>query len=310
MSIIKSFYAYDENGRQGDMFYIKHNSDSFTVIDCCMSEENKKKITDEIITQKQGKRIFRFISTHPDEDHICGLEYLDEKIGIVNFYCTENKAKKDDPSISFNCYCKLRDDDKKSFYVYKGCKRKWLNDSDSNEANDCGSSGIHFYWPDKTNDDFKYVQELAEKGMEHNNLSPIFTYAVENNIKVMWMGDIEQDFLEKVKEHISWPEVDILFAPHHGRDSGKVPEDVLKKLNPYIVVIGAAPSKHLNYYPGYNTIKQNSAGDIIFDCCDNKVHVYVSDGDYECDTSFLNDDSNVISDYGYYLGWFTPKGAK
>ncbi len=41
MSIIKSFSVGN-----GDMFYIKHNSDNFTTIDCCMSEENREKITD------------------------------------------------------------------------------------------------------------------------------------------------------------------------------------------------------------------------------------------------------------------------
>ncbi len=30
MSIVKSFSVGD-----GDMFYIEHNSDSFTIIDCC-----------------------------------------------------------------------------------------------------------------------------------------------------------------------------------------------------------------------------------------------------------------------------------
>lgn len=45
--------------------------------------------------------------------------------------------------------------------------------------------------------------------------------------------------------------------------------------DPHIIVIGEAPSKYLNYYSDYNTIKQNSAGDIIFDCCGSKVHMEV-----------------------------------
>ena len=31
------------------------------------------------------KGITRFISTHPDEDHIKGIEAFSEKVGIVNF---------------------------------------------------------------------------------------------------------------------------------------------------------------------------------------------------------------------------------
>ena len=116
--IIKSFAVSDENGEPGDMFYIKHASSNFTIIDCCMTEENQDKISDEIMQEMKGKDITRFISTHPDEDHICGLEYLDNKIGLLNFYCVENEATKPDPSKSFSHYCKLRDDKKKHYYVY------------------------------------------------------------------------------------------------------------------------------------------------------------------------------------------------
>lgn len=50
MSIIKSIAVGN-----GDMFYIKHGSSNFTIIDCNMDEENKKEITDEIIVESEGK---------------------------------------------------------------------------------------------------------------------------------------------------------------------------------------------------------------------------------------------------------------
>lgn len=308
--IIKSFAVTDENGEPGDMFYIKHASSNFTIIDCCMTEENQDEISKEIVEQKKGKDITRFISTHPDEDHICGLEYLDDKINILNFYCVENEATKPNPSKSFVHYCKLRDDQEKHYYVYKGCKRKWMNDNDKNDGKNYGSSGINFLWPDTSDENFKKAQGLAKEGTAYNNLSPIFTYQLKGNITVMWMGDIEQNFLEKIKDQVEWPKVDILFAPHHGRESGKVSNDILKKLDPHIIIIGEAPSEHLNYYQGYNTITQNSAGDIVFECVDNKVHVYVSKSGYRYDTSFLQEEDIQDSDYGTYLGSFIPKGAK
>lgn len=64
MSIIKSFSVGD-----GDMFYIDHNSDNFSIIDCCMDDGNKEAITKEIKDKISKKGITRFISTHPDEDH-------------------------------------------------------------------------------------------------------------------------------------------------------------------------------------------------------------------------------------------------
>jgi len=301
MSIIKSFSVGN-----GDMFYIKHGSDNFTIIDCCMEDDNKETITKEIKKEKAGKGITRFISTHPDDDHFRNLKYLDDQIGIVNFYCVENKAIKDDETEDFQRYCKLRDGEH-HYYLRKDCKRKWMNKSDDERE----SSGINILWPVLDDENFKGVLDTTSTaGTGVNNLSPIITYSVEKNVVSMWMGDMEHDFLERIKEQVSWPQIDILFAPHHGRDSGKVSSDILKKLDPHLIVIGEAPSKYLNYYSGYNTIKQNSAGDIVFDCSGDKVHVYVSNDSYSYDTSFLSDDGAENSAYGNYLGSFTPKGAK
>lgn len=300
MSIIKSFSVGN-----GDMFYIRHNSDNLSIIDCCMDNSNKVSITEEIKEAKDGKEITRFISTHPDDDHFRGLPYLDDQIGIVNFYCVENKAVKEDDTEDFKRYCELRDGEH-HFYISKGCSRKWMNRSDDERD----SSGINILWPVVNNTEFKKVlASAASDGSDVNNLSPVITYSIENNIVAMWMGDMEHDFLEKIKDQVDWPKVDLLFAPHHGRDSGKISADVLKKLDPYIIIIGEAPSKHLNYYAGYNTIKQNSAGDIVFDCSGNRVHIYVSK-DYNYDTSFLSNEKATNNEYGNYIGSFTPREAK
>lgn len=305
MTIIKSFSVTDINGEAGDMFYIRHGSSNFTIIDCCMNEDMKENIVNEIINMRRNKEITRFISTHPDEDHICGLDYLDEKIGILNFYCVENSATKDNESESFNYYCSLRDNTEKHYYVYKGCKRKWMNDNDASDGKNYGSSGINFLWPITSNEDFKAELKKAKDGKAYNNISPVFTYSLNKGVNVMWMGDMEHVFLEKIKSHISWPKIDILFAPHHGRESGKVSEDVLKKLEPSIIVIGEAPSKYLKYYSGYNTITQNTAGDIIFKCENGKVHVYVSNPNYSVD--YLVNENMDDESIGSYIGSFDTK---
>ena len=74
MSIIKSLSVGN-----GDMFYIKHNSDNFSMIDCCMDEDDRENIVKELRREANGKNIRRFISTHPDDDHIRGLQYLNEE---------------------------------------------------------------------------------------------------------------------------------------------------------------------------------------------------------------------------------------
>ena len=86
---------------KGDMFYIKHGSDNFSIIDCCMDDSNKDRIVDELKRESKNKGITRFISTHPDDDHIRGLDYLDNQMSIVNFYCVKNEGTKTLTNIPF-----------------------------------------------------------------------------------------------------------------------------------------------------------------------------------------------------------------
>lgn len=289
MVIIKSFSV-----GEGDMFYIKHGSDNFSVIDCCLSDENREGIVDEILEESKSKGIIRFISTHPDDDHIRGLEYLDNQLHILNFYCVNNQTTKKDETDDFKRYCALRDDSKKSFYIQKGCNRKWMNIGDD----DRGGAGINILWPDISNEDFNDALNKVKNGESPNNISPIIKYSLDNGVTVLWMGDMEDDFMEKIKDELELPKADIIFAPHHGRKSGKIPNDVLKCINPKIVIIGEAPSEDINYYGNYKTITQNSAGDIIFECVTGKVHIYVSNREYKVD--FL--DNEGTNNFNYYIG--------
>jgi beta-lactamase superfamily II metal-dependent hydrolase len=292
MSIVKSISVGN-----GDMFYIKHGSDNFTTIDCCLSDDNKEEIVNELKEESKDKNITRFISTHPDEDHIQRLNYLDDNLPIANFYCVKNEATKSDETDGFKRYVKLRDSDK-VFHVYKGCSRKWMNQT----ADGRGSAGINFQWPITSNPDYKDALEKTKKGESPNNISPIFTYNLQDGAKFIWMGDLENAFMEKIKNSITLPKSDILFAPHHGRKSGKVPKEMMSEIDPKIVVMGEAPSANLDYaaYDNYNKITQNSAGDIVFDAVDSKIHIYVSKENYSVD--FLTNE-NLSNQYGcYYLG--------
>ncbi len=165
MSTVKSFSV-----GEGDTFYIQHNSDNFTTIDCCLYKKNgvKDAIIKEIKDKSKDKGISRFISTHPDDDHISGLVDFDNEIGIVNFYRVDNETTKSDESDDFTHYCTLRDDSKKSFELEKGCSRKWMNIGD--ETRD--SSGLSCLWPITSNDKYKTALENAKDGKSPNNISP------------------------------------------------------------------------------------------------------------------------------------------
>lgn len=294
MSKVKSFSV-----NNGDMFYIKHGSSNFTIIDCHLDVENKERILEELKEQCKGKKISRFISTHPDEDHIFGIKELDNKKEIVNFYCVKNAAKKTDETESFKHYCKLRDNNKKAFYVYKGCSRKWMNNSGEDENGEMiYSSGIDILWPDTNNEDFQEELELCADYGNANNISPIIKYSLEEGATFLWFGDLETSYLEKVMDKITWPEVDVIFAPHHGRRTGALPKEVLEKTNPKIIVVGEADSKDLEYYKDYNTITQNSSGDITFDCNSKEVDIYCSKEGYS--VSYLEDYNR--NNFDNYIG--------
>ena len=298
MSVIKSFSV-----GKGDMFYIRHGTANFTVIDCCLPDDRSDEILDEIEEKQKGTvaglgRIKRFISTHPDEDHIFGLERFDDRFGYVNFYAVKNKATKSNETADFKRYQKLRDGEK-AYYIKQGIRRRWLNRDGEGRR----SSGVFMLWPIVTNQHYKDALKQAEDGGSPNNISPIIRYARKGGAAVMWMGDLETDFMEKIEDAITPDSSQVLFAPHHGRKSGRVPKDWLDAIDPKIIVVGEAPASELTYYDGWDTITQNSAGDIAFECLSGKTHVFVSSSTYS--VNFLTKEDGVGDRHGcYYIGSF------
>ena len=275
MSIVKSF-SFPKGEIRGDTYYIKHGSDSFTVIDCYLltnsehAENNRQKeIIDEIVKESSG-RIRRFISTHPDHDHIAGIEELFRRWSTENFYAVSNDIPADKDDTSLTKYIELKKEH--NYAIKEGIRRKWLNDGDEEH----GSSGINFKWPILTNTEFKEALDKVKKGEEVNNICPVFTYTIKDGAKYMWMGDLltemQEEYYNTCKSKI--PQVDILFQPHHGRKSGAVPEALLDAIDPQLIIIGNAPNEHIDYGDSRMTITQNTAGDLLFDNEEEYIHIY------------------------------------
>ena len=294
MSIVKSLAVGN-----GDMFYIRHESDNFSIIDCCLPPGRKNEILEEIRRESRGKEIMRFISTHPDQDHISGLESYDDEFEILNFYVVKNRATKTSETPDFVRYKGLRDHARKAFHIERDCERYWMNRS--NETRD--SAGIEILWPSRNNQHFRGALDGATRGESPNNISPIIRYSLDGGASALWMGDLETDFMEKILDAVSPPRSHILFAPHHGRSSGRVPAGWLRQIAPNVIVVGEAPSSDLEYYRDWNTITQNSAGDIVFECLSGKTHVFVSNSRYR--VGFLQWEQGVADSNGcHYIGTF------
>jgi len=279
----------------GDMFYVVHNSDNFSIIDCCIPQDRSDEIIDELKDQSADKGCTRFISTHPDEDHLRGIQRLDETMSLTNFYCVKNATTKEDESDDFKHYCQRRDDGH-AFHIKRGCTRKWINQTDDKR----GSAGIRIIWPIVDNPFYEEALEKAEGGESPNNISAVIRYTLNDGGTALWMGDLETDFMENIADAITWPKTDIVFAPHHGRASGRIPHAILRQLKPKIIVLGEAPSRDLHYYGGYHTLTQNSAGDLIFEYETGKIHIYCSDPGYEAD--FLDQEEGGAAEGLNYLG--------
>lgn len=276
MDIVKSFAV-----GAGDMYYINHSSSNFTIIDCCLdyddeSKAAKSRILREIADQSRGKNIVRFISTHPDEDHISGLATLNEQSKIQNFYRVNNQvAKAGEESEDFKLYKVLRDNEDISFELALGCKRKWMNLSDASN----GSANIECLWPAKENDLYKIALEEAKSVGKPNNISPVIRFT-SGKFSFLWMGDMETDMQKELAEKVRIPETTVVFAPHHGRKSGHIPAKLMQMLNPMLIIVGEADSKDLDYYKQQHTITQNTAKDIAFCVEGNMLDIYVGNPNY------------------------------
>lgn len=185
MSIVKS-YSFPDGEIRGDMYYIKHGTNNFTVIDCYLKDgDDRNARREEIISEikyESSGRTCRFILTHPDNDHIAGIEYLDDNWEILNFYAVDNRRPVDRNDSSLSRYHWLMAN--KNFPIKRGIKRAWLNDS--NDENN--SSGINFLWPDLNNEKFKRARQL-KKLVNHYNKNEL----MKNDLYVRWA-----DFLSVV----------------------------------------------------------------------------------------------------------------
>ena len=222
MTLVKSFSVGN-----GDMFYIRHGSDNFSIIDCSLPDDRIVEILDEIEVAKKGKGITRFISTHPDQDHLHGLVDLDDRFEILNFYVVKNAATKDDETDDFKRYKELRDHWKKAYYIERGCSRLWMNKTNEERS----SAGINIRWPIPENEEFQKIMEQANEGGSPNNISPVIRYSLNDGVVITWMGDLETEFMESISTAFSPDPSHILFAPHHGRKSGRVPKDWLDSIS-------------------------------------------------------------------------------
>ena len=260
---MSKIYSYDVGN--GDMFCIRHERDYVTVIDCCIPAEG-----DDIINNIKGlcrkNDRTRLIITHPEKDHYKGIARLTKALNFEKFCFScapfDEKAENEDQKI----YTSLKNAANSIDCV---CGDGSIFSEPANYA-----SGIRFLWPRIDSCVYKAEMAKGEENKSKNCFCPVIVYSLKGGVVALWMGDLEEDFLKKIANEVEWPTVDIMFAPHHGRD--RIPATILKETAPKLIVNGIASGQQHPKYPSGNSLSQSYAKNILFEGKDGKVHVYVS----------------------------------
>lgn len=249
--------------------------------------------------------IFRFIITHPDMDHLDGIKDLFEEFSITNIWDTDNIK-----SIDLNNFFAGYNKEDWKFYTlirkgaYTNSKRLTLY-----------SGGSAQYW---ANDDIQILcptNELVKKGNEnsgdYHDLSYVLLYtppkANGKKWKIIFAGDSHDSsweyILKNYKDEVS--SIDVLFAPHHGRDS-KRDYKFLEVLKPKVTLFGNASSNHLAYdcYPPIR-ITNNQAGYIIIDISPTEMNFYIENYEFARDFKSKRnwnapDYNSILKAYGLF----------
>ena len=175
-------------------------------------------------------------------------------------------------------YKKLRDgrpsSDPKRLALLSGARGHYFNQDDSGG----GGDGISILAP---------TQELvdeANKSGDYNDCSYVLLYRADGR-RTVFGGDSHNDtwnhILNTYESEVS--NVDLLIAPHHGRDSGRSYE-FLDVLQPKLTFFGNAPSEHLAYGAwdrrDLPIVTNNQANCMVVDISPNEMKFYATHETY------------------------------
>jgi|JI61114DRNA_FD_contig_101_808330_length_1687_multi_2_in_0_out_0_2 competence protein ComEC len=323
------------NVKNGDCSWIKHYDGKISVIDVnnAFSKSKTDKVNDlaksegakyiseilskgnfnqknypvnpiEYLKKHSVTSVFRFILTHPDMDHMDGIEDFFDEFSPVNFWDTENTKELADFSSGryqesdWDFYIKHRDgvvQNPKRLTLYSGAKGKYFNEDENGNG---GGNGITILAPTKE------LMRNANLTEDWNDASYVILYQTEGK-KIIFGGDASDDtwnyLMENHKENIS--DIDLLIAPHHGRKSS-CSYDFLKIMKPKVTFFGNADkATHLAHDMfnnlGLYKITNNQGNCLIAELSNSTLNIFVTNKRFaEAENPSTFYDSDV---QGYYI---------
>jgi len=198
-------------------------------------DEARRELTDPIefmLRRYPGRRLWRYVQSHPDLDHMRGIKRLSEAVGFDNFWDTAHTKpapnfQSDDDEADWTFYQRLRSGGGQSLRFHRGDERfAFARD----EGGLPGGDQIEVLSPTPA-----LVQACNDR-TESNDLSYVLRVRHAGR-GVLLPGDAESVAWAVMRLHYaSSLRSDVLKAAHHGRDSGYDLE-ALKLIAPTAVIV-------------------------------------------------------------------------
>jgi beta-lactamase superfamily II metal-dependent hydrolase len=247
--------------------------------------------------------IHRFILTHPDMDHMDGMQNLFSSIDVTNFWDTG--VKREAPDFKKGKY---NEDDWK-FY------QRLINNRVENVkviSPKAGEKGKYWSYDDEANngkgDYLSIISPTSElvSDCSYNNFNDASYVVVYRSSagNVIFAGDSKDGAWENIlRDYKSLVKnAAVLFAPHHGRDSSRDWE-FLDIVNPRVSFLGNAKSQHLGYKAwqnrGLNYFTNNQCGNIRIDFEEKEVIISIENYDYA--NQYTKGNTYEIDDYWFLI---------
>ncbi len=200
---------------------------------------------------EQGQDIWRFISTHPDMDHLSGLARLCENEDISVFWDTDHEKDLGDADEwppqyekeDWDVYDEIRSGETEHNHLQptRGSKQEYWDDDN-----------IQILHPSPD-----FVEELnqendGEDEPKYNDISFVLKLRTRAG-SILLPGDAETNAWDEILDE--WGEevledVRILKASHHGREDG-FHEEAVSVMDPEYVVVSVGPKPTTDAYQDY-----------------------------------------------------------
>lgn len=202
------------NVGQGESIYIKLPDGSDVLIDAGKSNYGNV-VVNYLKEQEKDLDIEYLIATHPDADHIGGMQEVFKQLDIKNFIYPKDAPHN---TQTWKNVLQLAD--------LEGCN---IDDATPGTTLDIGGAVIKFIQPTKDYSD--------------NNDDSVVTYLDYNNTEFLFTGDIESPTEKDIIDQGLVTDVDFMSVPHHG-SKGSSTTEFLAKVKPEYAIISVGDNSY------------------------------------------------------------------